>query len=605
MGKYTNVLVRRSLASLGGARRPVATHSRAPRSAEFGPTAPSLETSPLERQMRSTLSSALASTGLVPRSRRSAMRYRAGGATGGDSQYMANHFLIELTSADPYIRDNGLHDDDYYHAFIHEYWHYLQNVTTVAGLRSFSLTQILAYEFIQTLNGRESQGSAALDSGTRKLIPGIVELYYGFGGDLGPGADWSKDVVSFEVVRIDEDDLKLDLGKAPPGSPPNPKNPIIIISVKATDVSGVVHEGSFTLGSIAIEESIACIVEEEIQSQTGARSEDGPLPQFPYRIVEAILKHLMKGGQSFRNFRYYSAALGTLALLSLYPGEAFIHVGRRFCRALEEGVSEDEALRLVADDFLRDFEERVKKIERIDLTNIVKKCQGRGLWEDAAKYLCRLISRGLNRRAADPFFDINAVFFGPERQKILSLMEDFPPCDVAQEHPNGRRTIYRMDTTPVEEGQFSSSDYTKILQAQQHFVFSHLCPGDAEFVDSQSIINDRERMHALDSCCPFFHACPLEFRRNNILVCRRTPWLAYKGASVGCWYSVSVLGAVGLVTITRAPVVVASHVSAVEKPTERRRGDRKGRHKGGKSKRDFDPRVGAGKRFFDDDDDDL
>ena len=49
--------------------------------------------------------------------------------------------------------------------YIHEYWHYLQNTTTIAGFYSFALSQQLMALFSHT--GRspttgESSGSAAL-----------------------------------------------------------------------------------------------------------------------------------------------------------------------------------------------------------------------------------------------------------------------------------------------------------------------------------------------------------------------------------------------------------------------------------------------------------
>lgn len=450
--------------------------------------------------------------------------------------YMTNHFLIELSAADPYV--TGLQDRDnaYYHAFIHEYWHYLQNVTTLAGYRSFTLTQILAHQFTHTLKGRDSGGSAALAPGLAELIPGLIDLYDSFSGNLGPKDDWVEGIASFEVERIDKGSVEINLGGK------SPKNPIITVAVRATDQDGAAHQGKFILGTIAIEESVACMVEEEVHAKLGLPQEE-LLPPFPYRIVEAVLKYLMGDG-SFSS-KYYPAALGTLALLSLYPGSALVEVGELFSAARNAGDSEDQALNKVTLRFLQNFKTQVDAIVRLDLAQAIAKTQGRGLWGGAVQYVCEIIRRGLDHRIIDPYFDIKAAFSRSEQYTLDALLADFPPCDISQEQANGKSIIYRLDPTPTIPGQPSSTDFTRTLQAQQHFVFSHIS-NEAEFEESVTIANDPERTR-----CPFFDACPLEYRLNHLLICSRTPWRAFDGTTSGCWYAVGVMGAAGLVTISK------------------------------------------------------
>src|ERR1041384_5238428 len=61
-----------------------------------------------------------------------------------DAMYLPNQFLIVIDSDPPYIlRDLGKLDPSsmQLHVFAHEYWHYLHNLSTIAGFQSLAITQ--------------------------------------------------------------------------------------------------------------------------------------------------------------------------------------------------------------------------------------------------------------------------------------------------------------------------------------------------------------------------------------------------------------------------------------------------------------------------------
>ena len=69
-------------------------------------------------------------------------------SAGSDSvagSYVPNHFLIELTNQTPFINDSDTTDMEHFPVFMHEYWHYLHNITTISGFRAFvrSLEQLI------------------------------------------------------------------------------------------------------------------------------------------------------------------------------------------------------------------------------------------------------------------------------------------------------------------------------------------------------------------------------------------------------------------------------------------------------------------------------
>src|SRR5258708_13470156 len=80
--------------------------------------------------------------------RRVALLHELRSAT--DALYLPNQFLIVIDSDPPYIsRELGklVRESLQLHVLAHEYWHYLHNVSTVAGFTPFAITQHHAAAF--------------------------------------------------------------------------------------------------------------------------------------------------------------------------------------------------------------------------------------------------------------------------------------------------------------------------------------------------------------------------------------------------------------------------------------------------------------------------
>lgn len=455
---------------------------------------------------------------------------------------MPNHFLIQIGATHPFISgpDDAISTDrNHYHVFLHEYWHYLQNTTTVAGCKSFALMQQLAAHFTHTLTqGQQSQGNSALPPRDAERIPSVVGLYQALEGDGGPLGDWPEEVSTFEVLDITETEapIKIDGGLA--------SNPIARINVQIIDSDGNLRTGTFDLGSIAIEESVACMIDEESQRQVFGEVRD-VLPAFPYRTVETILDKI-SCGRKFSS-KFYPAALGTMALLTFHPGVSLIRLGYEFEAMRKTGVSEDAALNSLIVAMMEKLRRTINGFLSNDLADIIRMHEGRGLLAGAVKYICGVFRRGFARRYNDPLFDVRSVFYPSTEQNSTRLTGEFPPCDILQEQPDfhviPRDRMYCLDPTLPDADGFSPTDFTRVLQAQQHFVSAHLNQADGAFVASSSA----------RSPCPTYSACPLDFRRTNGIICRNMPWKAYKDSETGCWYNVATLGAVGLVNINRIP----------------------------------------------------
>jgi len=125
------------------------------------------------------------------------------------SSYAPNHFLLTLDVGTPFIVnavDPSL-DDAHLHVFIHEYWHYLQNVTTVSGFKCFAFTQHLLPPFSKSLlsaGDGTSAGSTVLSLEERAKMATLLALWRDLDGHEGPSdqllGDWE---VDFRVTRVE------------------------------------------------------------------------------------------------------------------------------------------------------------------------------------------------------------------------------------------------------------------------------------------------------------------------------------------------------------------------------------------------------------------
>lgn len=113
-------------------------------------------------------------------------RFRLGGVAG---EYLPNHLLIRMSADAKLLASDGV---DLAHAstFEHEYWHFLQNVTTVAGYRLFAFSQQLVALFSRTLNeDGSSRGSETLQPEERRLLGELCAMRDAHDGDVGPELD--------------------------------------------------------------------------------------------------------------------------------------------------------------------------------------------------------------------------------------------------------------------------------------------------------------------------------------------------------------------------------------------------------------------------------
>jgi hypothetical protein len=403
---------------------------------------------------------------------------------------------------------------------MHEYWHYLQNVSTLVGLKAFITWQSLLVPFSKTLQARadgSSVGSAALTADEYSQIKQSLEVHMSVRGDRTPkNRERSEDIVS-RVTAIDGRAVTLSLAK------------------RGYDIG----PATYMLGTVAIEESIAWLVEREASAMFSASVP--PPPEFPYRTLERLAEHVLDRQLEGPVL----AGLGTLSLLSNAPGERLVPLLRAFGRiAAREG--DLAALRQLAaglHPLIRAFREKT----RVELSNLVEMHRGRGLSERAMVHYAKTIDRALELRCEDPLFDL-APFLGQEmdsdtrRGRLTQLIAELPPCDVEMplkdETGGVVRSMVTFDPQPDPVSGLALSQHLRAFQAQLHHVVAHLRTGTP--VASSSVPPTH---------CPFLASCTHPLQKIHPEICKANPWMHVNSPEPLCWYASGISASLGTVKI--------------------------------------------------------
>jgi hypothetical protein len=171
-------------------------------------------------------------------------------------KYLSDVFLIEFPKHvkifDKSGNSQGPKKQEDYATFIHEYWHFLMNVSTVVRFRDFSIWHQLIPIFTKTLTSN-ADGTAEgnnITENDKKQLDEFTELIFSYNANSFIGLK-GKNVIDFNVIgdcQIEDCNLELK-GKQVPFKK-------VSVPVEVTTEIGK-EKVLFTIGNNTIEESIA------------------------------------------------------------------------------------------------------------------------------------------------------------------------------------------------------------------------------------------------------------------------------------------------------------------------------------------------------------
>lgn len=313
------------------------------------------------------------------------------------------------------------------------------------------------------------------------------------------------------------------------------------ITVRQNTQSGT---QSYVLGSFAIEESVASLVERLVMETVGATP--GTPPAFPYQTLEHVVNYARSGHVDPPEI---IAGLGTLLLMTDGP---HLHVRRileRYADLCSNGATSLDALYTVAVEEEPRIKRHAESLVQV-IEEIVKMHESRGMSDRAAQLLAQQYQRALSHRTKDALFELAPWLQGhPPSQETLfahfhRLYELFPPCDfiIDEPDPHGgspKRTLVAFGKPLVDEAGFDRSQYLRSFQAEiEHMRFHEI---RSEFLPTG----------LTQKKCPYFEVCTHPFKTTEAEVCEKHPWKHVNKLEDACWYSSGVAATLGLVTIRR------------------------------------------------------
>ncbi|MDP3423383.1 MAG: hypothetical protein Q8S32_06445 [Burkholderiaceae bacterium] len=430
--------------------------------------------------------------------------------------YCTNSLFTRFAS----IADLSATEDDPYPCalptHIHEYVHYLHNISTKAGVRLIYLTHcaiFLASHFlIKGENGIDVQSE---DSGWSEDFRFFINnLNYIYG--------------EFNEIEFDPS-TKSSHWKFSNLSTYTPiiETPFFSYQVTVSENFSKKRTGVLRIGLTFITEGVAYEVEREVWKDNGCLSNDidKATPTFPYLAYEHLVNYIV-GRQTTAIERI---KIGNAALMHESPSQGFVDA----CLALKKGVH-----------ILGEYHAKMIK-ELQDFSN----AKINEMFDELEKFYSRtdkllapfqhyasIIKSTVKKRISHP--DIESIFIHKNATEknitpscFLGLSSNVAEHCIIQEKSNSKATIDIIGDRTSLAASTIDPTWFYVLCSAIHFIQHHFKTDGT--VEKTSNLREKK--------CPFSGACEAEASYNNPDVCKRFPWrFVPKDRHQSCWYSAGI-----------------------------------------------------------------
>ncbi len=398
--------------------------------------------------------------------------------------------------------------------FMHEYIHYIHNVSTVIGLSGLINTLELWHLFRQTFDENGfSHGSTRLDSNSQDHLKNITEIL-AFGRDVfKPKLHNVLKPASLKILNAtSEKAIKTKQTK-------------FVCQVQVSDQGGNTEDCQIEIGIPEIMEAAAWLLECSLLSKFDPHADIVPVDVLPYKAVSALAEHLYPGIAEETVLAAILAALQSSdpvdALQQLLKIASVEHDTNR------NAISEihDAALKVVGEN-----EATLLSL----LSEIELKFQTPNIMSTGIQAILDIARETLAARRKLPLFEI-ALIDGLAKGDLSfeQWMTAYPPCIVIQQKP-GSNDVQKRDMLvsflPLNSDGSDSEVGLRVIHAIFDFVGRHSRNG--ELIPTKDLMRKP---------CPFYTCCDLELRAQKPNICRCSPWESVGQHEEGnCWYGAAV-----------------------------------------------------------------
>lgn len=434
------------------------------------------------------------------------------------ASYLPDSQLIKLGVDLPAFSDPenprgfiGVHEVAY---VIHEWTHYLHNVSTIHGLSAFANLVHLWSVFRRTIGPDGfSMGSSSLPEDIRmhfRQKNRFIQTTRGRQPNDIPGK------FSDELVTVTELSVK---SQALPGL--DIETRVIVCALSIRNAQGDSYLASVQIGAHEIVESVAYMLEARFTVRAGEKPVEVSFA--PYRLLKMLAHHVAPhlteelviacGIASLQNSDPPSSLLQELAF-----AEAESLKGSDVIAVLEERQRQelDEASAWIA--------EQLKMIEDIFPVEEAMAC--------AIRKTVSTMRSNFEARKLHPFFELVLIENIRTKGDLKPILSAFGACSILQQRPGSeddsqRDLRYEFVLDDVRD---SSLDLGRcLMHVAFDFVRQHSRNG--EIVPTLEL--KKSRMYR----CPFYTVCGEDTRKTSHQVCAEEPWMtAHRATADLCWY---------------------------------------------------------------------
>ncbi|MHC8324176.1 hypothetical protein ACYZT4_26415 [Pseudomonas sp. GB2N2] len=398
---------------------------------------------------------------------------------------------------------------------VHEYVHYLHNVSTPCGIVMVVNAINFLYEF---LHGTDEQGAYHSPQNINSNAQAFLQVYkilLGRASDNVPPQDTKILTWKFSDIQIITEPLTIHGCEFD-------NFETVRVGIKAQGFHSS-HEFSLDIGHHFITEGVAYEVEREIRRrQVSDVDLDEGTPAYPYLAYEPLINYLI-GRKSSLHERII---LGTTALMNICPGKGLLDA----CKILKIYRSTSSSA------FLKHYrsialglDQFVSSLNNTIIPQLINNVKGSEQLEKGIVQYLKILRFAVEARKKAPFMEVSLSKINSADQFYRCTVE-LAPFWVYQQKNQIDGVISWMGERSLVNGIDEPAIST--LQSIFDYVQIHI-KSSGSICDTSELPNVR---------CPFSGACAVESKYSHPKECRSTPWKfvvdeTINGRQAVCFYN--------------------------------------------------------------------
>jgi len=411
-------------------------------------------------------------------------------------------------------------------AFLHEFIHYIQETSTIAGHASMINSIYMKAAFT---NYNTDDIASCVSLGVNSSAPYVMEFNHAFitNSILDGTSALSHKMYNIREITYENQEVNF------PASGESGLLEIPKIHYDSYE-NGKRISCTISLGRYYLYESIAYEMDQLFEKRWLNLSDiKDPLFRTEYTVGRMLATHISK---KIKQEPALAAAL--LALNYIDCGKAYINILNRLSK-----VGEDIKEQWLIIDAVKD-EVRVSLRKQRDgfyeqQEGYMDIFKNRPELTKAYAYITSINKKFYDMRIENPCFELEWML----DKKYATLFTNAEVCDFIYHFENSANKVsdpefmrdYLASILPSE-----TSQALKVLIAFDHYFLAH------KGVSTQRVESTPKGSH----CCPFYTVCMTDQRREHTEICRTKPWRIYDicyPKKNHCWYSSGVMEAKGTV----------------------------------------------------------